>query len=182
MCLNGLDRCVNRRACYGVVLRWCVETAARFDASILVYWTFCALSLSHCLLLRRLCRVSDAEITPPTQSPKTATTVTSSRQPFSAASSPAASEATAEDDAHHDDDESEDISSHVARAGVVSGKMYRKSVLVSSMPKAADAPPQKEGYLMKKSPAMLVGWQKRFFVTNSNGDIEYFKSVSYLCP
>ena len=36
----------------------------------------------------------------------------------------------------------------------------------------------KEGYLMKKSPAMLKGWQKRYFKTNSDGDIAYYKSVS----
>lgn len=61
--------------------------------------------------------------------------------------------------------------------GVVSGRMYRKSVIIS---KKIDigSPPQKEGYLMKKSPAMFAGWQKRYFLTNGNGDIEYYLSVS----
>lgn len=60
--------------------------------------------------------------------------------------------------------------------GVVSGRMYRKSVIIS---KKIDigSPPQKEGYLMKKSPAMFAGWQKRYFLTNGNGDIEYYLSV-----
>lgn len=32
------------------------------------------------------------------------------------------------------------------------------------------------GYLMKKSPAVMKGWQKRYFRTEANGDISYFKS------
>lgn len=32
------------------------------------------------------------------------------------------------------------------------------------------------GYLQKKSPAMMKGWQKRYFRTESNGDISYFKN------
>jgi hypothetical protein len=37
----------------------------------------------------------------------------------------------------------------------------------------------KEGYLMKKSPALLKGWQKRYFATNgTTGDIDYYKTVS----
>lgn len=32
------------------------------------------------------------------------------------------------------------------------------------------------GYLMKKSPAVMKGWQKRYFRTEPNGDISYFKS------
>jgi hypothetical protein len=32
------------------------------------------------------------------------------------------------------------------------------------------------GYLQKKSPSVLKGWQKRFFLTLSNGDVQYFKS------
>lgn len=39
-------------------------------------------------------------------------------------------------------------------------------------------PTEREGYMMKKSPAVLKGWQKRYFVTNaSTGDIDYFKTV-----
>lgn len=143
-----------------------------------------SVSLLHpfpCSTLRSSCRTSDPEVvTPPAQSPKSTAASTSSRQPFANRALPAdpEPEPDAEDNNNNpEDDESGDISTHVARAGVVSGKMYRKSVLVSTMPKAPNAPPQKEGYLMKKSPAMLVGWQKRFFVTNSNGDLEYYKSV-----
>lgn len=126
-------------------------------------------------------RTSDVEppVPSPAQSPAQSPKATSgsSRTPFSS-SVPAAEPAETET-ADGDDEDGGDISAHVARAGVVSGKMYRKSVLVSTMPKAPDAPPQKEGYLMKKSPAMLVGWQKRYFVTNANGDIEYYKSVCF---
>jgi hypothetical protein len=32
------------------------------------------------------------------------------------------------------------------------------------------------GYLQKKSPAVMKGWQKRYFRTEANGDISYFKS------
>jgi hypothetical protein len=39
---------------------------------------------------------------------------------------------------------------------------------------------EKEGWLHKKSTrrAMMKGWQKRYFFTNENGDIEYYKTVS----
>ena len=109
-------------------------------------------------------------------------TTTASRQPFAAV----AEEAPGSDHEGAGDDDSGDgpvseavLSTHVARAGVVSGRMYRKSVVVGARPTAPDAPAMREGYLTKKSPAMLVGWQKRYFVTNSNGDIEYYKSVSW---
>lgn len=35
---------------------------------------------------------------------------------------------------------------------------------------------QISGYLFKKSPSAMAGWQKRFFKTLNNGDIAYFKS------
>jgi hypothetical protein len=39
-------------------------------------------------------------------------------------------------------------------------------------------PTEREGYMMKKSPALMKGWQKRYFVTNKNtGDIDYYKTV-----
>lgn len=34
------------------------------------------------------------------------------------------------------------------------------------------------GYLQKKSPALLKGWQKRYFIMRSNGEIAYYKNVS----
>jgi len=104
-----------------------------------------------------------------------------SRQPF-ATSTTSASDEEDTNTTNNDDEEGQEelpeqvIQTHVAREGVVSGRVYRKSVVVGAKPKAADAPPEKEGYLMKKSPAMLVGWQKRFFLTNANGDIEYYKT------
>lgn len=33
-----------------------------------------------------------------------------------------------------------------------------------------------KGYLFKKSPNMMKGWQKRYFITQANGDLHYFKS------
>lgn len=38
----------------------------------------------------------------------------------------------------------------------------------------------KMGYLMKKSPALLKGWQKRFFVLKEPGEVLYYGSVSFL--
>ena len=35
-----------------------------------------------------------------------------------------------------------------------------------------------EGYLLKKSPALLSGWQKRYFVIQDPGEINYYMSVS----
>jgi pyruvate/2-oxoglutarate dehydrogenase complex dihydrolipoamide acyltransferase (E2) component len=117
---------------------------------------------------------------PAAASPKV---IATTKQPFAAAPSTDSPEADPEpeEDAEGDADTfntEQALSKHVAREGVISGRVYRKSVVVSAKPKAPDAPAEKEGYLMKKSPAMLVGWQKRFFLTNSNGDIEYYKSVS----
>jgi hypothetical protein len=34
----------------------------------------------------------------------------------------------------------------------------------------------KAGYLLKKSPSILKGWQKRYFITEKNGDIAYYKN------
>jgi hypothetical protein len=105
-----------------------------------------------------------------------------SKMPFAAAAA-APSQDDADEEQNEDTDAAVDperLSVHVAKEGVISGKMYRRSVLVSTMPKSPDAPPQKEGFLKKLSPAMFVGWQERFFVTNANGDIEYYKSVSSL--
>mmetsp|Transcript_1339 Transcript_1339/g.2958 ORF Transcript_1339/g.2958 Transcript_1339/m.2958 type:complete len:169 (+) Transcript_1339:43-549(+) len=35
---------------------------------------------------------------------------------------------------------------------------------------------QREGWLHKKSPSLLKGWQQRYFLTRDNGDVEYYKS------
>ena len=69
------------------------------------------------------------------------------------------------------------LKASVKATGVVTGKVYRSSVTVLQV-KRAEAPPEKCGYMTKKSPAMFQGWQKRYFLTNSNGDIEYYKTVS----
>jgi hypothetical protein len=84
-----------------------------------------------------------------------------------------------EDDEGHD--HVAELNEEITRSGVVSGKLYRKSVahLKSSLTSLkTQTPEQKCGYLTKKSPAMLVGWQKRYFMINAQGDIEYYKTVS----
>jgi hypothetical protein len=41
-------------------------------------------------------------------------------------------------------------------------------------------PDDHEGYLMKKSPAMFTGWQKRYFVLREPGELSYWPTVSSL--
>ena len=146
-----------------------------------------------------LCSISDSDDTAPTvpsfsptASPKAAIPAVS-RAPFSAAPPVGRSNSADDRDAEpeHDtaaNDDIEEDSGNIAteqelsqlarKQGVVSGKLYRRSVVITKMP-TIETPPEKEGYLMKKSPAMFAGWQKRYFLTNSNGDIEYYKSVSF---
>lgn len=67
-----------------------------------------------------------------------------------------------------EDEDGNSISSGGVRA--MSSSVFRMSQMT---------PTDKEGYLLKKSPALLKGWQKRYFITNSStGDIDYYKSVS----
>lgn len=40
---------------------------------------------------------------------------------------------------------------------------------------------EKYGYLSKKSPRILIGWQKRFFHLKSSGEIIYYENVSSNC-
>jgi hypothetical protein len=49
---------------------------------------------------------------------------------------------------------------------------------MSNSMRSSVIPLEMSGYLQKKSPAMMKGWQKRYFKTLSNGDIAYFKDVS----
>jgi hypothetical protein len=49
-------------------------------------------------------------------------------------------------------------------------------------PKKEKVPNSKEGYLMKKSPNIMTGWQKRFFVLKDPGDIFYYETVSVRVP
>lgn len=46
--------------------------------------------------------------------------------------------------------------------------------------KSSQRPPPSgmEGYLMKKSPALLSGWQKRYFVIQDPGEMNYYLTVS----
>lgn len=41
-------------------------------------------------------------------------------------------------------------------------------------------PGELQGYLQKKSPRKLVGWQKRYFRLQSNGEIRYYASVCFV--
>lgn len=67
------------------------------------------------------------------------------------------------------DDEEEGGSGGGSGVRDMSSSMFRMSHMT---------PTDKEGYLLKKSPALLKGWQKRYFKTNSStGDIDYYKSV-----
>ena len=38
-----------------------------------------------------------------------------------------------------------------------------------------------EGYLLKKSPVPLVGWQRRYFVIRDSGEMIYYMTVSEKC-
>lgn len=42
--------------------------------------------------------------------------------------------------------------------------------------KKKKSPPEKRGYLMKKSPSMFTGYQKRYFVLCAPGDLRYFET------
>ena len=43
--------------------------------------------------------------------------------------------------------------------------------------KAVKTPPEKKGYLMKKSPNLFTGYQKRYFVLCAPGDLRYYETV-----
>lgn len=47
--------------------------------------------------------------------------------------------------------------------------------------KSEQAPRGKEGYLMKKSPNLLSGWQKRYFSLRAPGEIFYYENVCLVC-
>jgi hypothetical protein len=55
-------------------------------------------------------------------------------------------------------------------------------VQLSFMRKSSAKPPPSglEGYLFKKSPALMSGWQKRYFVLRDPGEIDYYETVASL--
>lgn len=55
-------------------------------------------------------------------------------------------------------------------------------VQLSFMRKTSSKPPPNglEGYLFKKSPALMTGWQKRFFVLKDPGEINYYETVYFI--
>jgi hypothetical protein len=68
-------------------------------------------------------------------------------------------------------DADEDDEGNVSAFRTMSSSSFRMTNMI---------PTEKEGYLMKKSPALMKGWQKRYFVTNTTtGDIDYYKTVSF---
>jgi len=54
------------------------------------------------------------------------------------------------------------------------------SLLERATSTATVTPTELAGYLQKKSPAVMKGWQKRYFRTLENGDIVYHKTVNPL--
>lgn len=62
--------------------------------------------------------------------------------------------------------------------GIGSSGIAMQSISLHSF--SAGGTPSRDlcGYLHKMSPALLKGWQKRYFRTNDNGDISYYKTVS----
>lgn len=54
-------------------------------------------------------------------------------------------------------------------------------VQLSFMRKSSSKPPPAglEGYLFKKSPALMTGWQRRYFVLKDPGEIDYYETVTY---
>jgi hypothetical protein len=52
-------------------------------------------------------------------------------------------------------------------------------VQLSFLRKSSAKPPPAglEGYLFKKSPALMSGWQKRYFVLKDPGEIDYYETV-----
>jgi len=54
--------------------------------------------------------------------------------------------------------------------------------ITSFRPSTANVPAVKQGKLKKKSPALLTGWQKRYFVLRAPGELAYFDKVCNAKP
>ena len=66
-------------------------------------------------------------------------------------------------------------------ANPIHQEMERGDVTLSSNPSiSSNMPEQKEGILKKKSPSLMTGWQKRFFVIVPPGEFVYYEKVLYL--
>ncbi len=52
-------------------------------------------------------------------------------------------------------------------------------VQLSFLRKSSNRPPPAglEGYLFKKSPSLMTGWQKRYFVLKDPGEVNYYETV-----
>eukprot|EP00600_Ochromonadales_sp_CCMP1393_P013430 CAMPEP_0175012260 /NCGR_PEP_ID=MMETSP0005-20121125/9205_1 /TAXON_ID=420556 /ORGANISM="Ochromonas sp., Strain CCMP1393" /LENGTH=367 /DNA_ID=CAMNT_0016268467 /DNA_START=231 /DNA_END=1334 /DNA_ORIENTATION=+ len=77
-----------------------------------------------------------------------------------------------------DDDEDGDLRSSRTSSEAESGQDPDKLRTLSSASfrQSSQVALEKEGWLFKKSPSMLKGWQKRYFWTNKYGDIDYYKN------
>lgn len=62
-----------------------------------------------------------------------------------------------------------------------SGDDGSQEVQLSFLRKSSAKPPPAglEGYLFKKSPSLMTGWQKRYFVLKDPGEIDYYETVRY---
>lgn len=67
---------------------------------------------------------------------------------------------------YHTEDEDEAVSTPTSTSNRGQSNDLRGSMVATELC----------GYLMKKSPSLMKGWQKRYFKTLKNGDIVYFKS------
>ncbi len=76
-----------------------------------------------------------------------------------------------------DDDEDEGGAADPSQQEVVTAGRTQSDSSMSTSMRSSVIPLEMSGYLQKKSPAMMKGWQKRYFKTLSNGDIAYFKDV-----
>jgi hypothetical protein len=56
--------------------------------------------------------------------------------------------------------------------GTAGGSTSEKTTSIATV-----TPTELSGYLLKKSPSVMKGWQKRYFKTQENGDIVYHKNV-----
>lgn len=61
--------------------------------------------------------------------------------------------------------------------GLSEEEMYGSEMSFLRKSSVKAPPPGIEGYLLKKSPALMSGWQKRYFVVTNPGEINYYGTV-----
>jgi hypothetical protein len=90
------------------------------------------------------------------------------------AASPTASSSPRQKDV--DDDDNASVSS--SGSGVSTQSSSISLNFLGKSKEEPKAPPEKRGYLMKKSPNFMSGWQKRYFVLRHPGELAYYDNVS----